>query len=184
MPHTAHVPPEVAEILIEEDVIQNRIDEMANKINEDYRGKELILLCILKGSILFTSDLMKRLNLKVKVDFMSISSYGDATESSGVVKMVKDMEEDIKGKNVLIIEDIIDSGLTLDYLCRTLSLREPASLRICTLLSKPARRKVELPVDYLGFKIEDKFVVGYGLDYCSLYRNLPYIGVLDPGRLD
>ncbi len=184
MPRTAHVPQEVAEILLEEDVIQNRIDEMAEKINQDYAGKELILLCILKGSILFTSDLMKRLTLKVKVDFMSISSYGDATESSGVVKMVKDMEEDIKGKHVLIIEDIIDSGLTLDYLCRTLSLREPESLRICTLLSKPARRKVELPVDYLGFKIEDKFVVGYGLDYCALYRNLPYIGVLDPSRLD
>ena len=184
MPTNACFQPKgVAEVLLDEATLQSRIDEIASDINRDYQGKTVILLCILKGSIMFTADLMKRLHLDCRVDFMSISSYGDATESAGVVKLVKDASEDISGQHVLIIEDIIDSGLTLDFLCKTLTLRQPKSLKICTLLSKPSRRKVELPVDYLGFEIEDKFVVGYGLDCASKFRNLPYVGVVDPEQL-
>ena len=129
-------------------------------------------------------DLIKHLNMRVALDFISISSYGEATKSTGVVKMVKDMEEDIKGKHVLVVEDIVDTGLTLAYLKKSLNMREPKSLKICSLLSKPAHRKAELVIDYLGFTIEDHFVVGYGLDYQSFYRNLPYVGILDPTLLD
>lgn len=170
-------------MLIDEEVLLARVDEIAQEINRDYQGQSVILLCILKGSLMFTAELMKRLHLDCRVDFMSISSYGNSTESDGVVKLVKDVSEDISGQDVLIVEDIIDSGLTLDFLCKTLSLRKPKSLKICTLLSKPSRRKVDLPVDYLGFEIEDKFVVGFGLDYASKFRNLPYVGVLDPAQL-
>lgn len=184
MTHATHQPRELTTVLLDEKTIQNRISELAHEINRDYRGEELILLCVLKGSVLFTVDLMKHLELRVAVDFISISSYGEATKSTGVVKMVKDMEEDIEGKHVLVVEDIVDTGLTLDYLRRSLAMREPKSLKICSLLSKPAHRKVDLPIDYLGFTIEDHFVVGYGLDYLSFYRNLPYIGVLDPSLLD
>jgi hypoxanthine phosphoribosyltransferase len=184
MTHAIHKPRELSQILLDAETLQNRIAELADEVNRDYAGQELILLCVLKGSVLFTVDLMKHLELRVAVDFISISSYGEATKSTGVVKMVKDMEEDIKGKHVLVVEDIVDTGLTLDYLCRVLRMREPASLKICSLLSKPAHRKVELPIDYLGFTIEDHFVVGYGLDYQSFYRNLPYIGVLNTELLD
>ncbi|MBI3926062.1 MAG: hypoxanthine phosphoribosyltransferase [Armatimonadetes bacterium] len=151
---------------------------MARQITADYQGNELLLLCVLKGSILLTADLMRRISLPVVVDFIGISSYGDATESSGVVRILKDLEEDIAGRHVLIVEDIVDTGLTLSYLVRALQLRKPASLKVCTLLSKPARRRVEVDVHYLGFTIEDRFVIGYGLDYSGRYRHLPYIGVL------
>lgn len=184
MTEATYKPKELSQILLDAETLQKRIAELAQELNRDYAGEELILLCVLKGSVLFTVDLMKNLDLRVAVDFISISSYGEATKSTGVVKMVKDMEEDIKGKHVLVVEDIVDTGLTLDYLRRVLQMREPASLKICSLLSKPAHRKVELPIDYLGFTIEDYFVVGYGLDYKSFYRNLPYIGVLDPDLLD
>ncbi|MFA5505372.1 MAG: hypoxanthine phosphoribosyltransferase [Vulcanimicrobiota bacterium] len=184
MTHAAQAPRELTKILLDAETLQRRIGELAVTINRDYAGRELILICVLKGSALFTVDLMKHLDLRVAVDFISISSYGEATKSTGVVKMVKDMEEDIKGKHVLVVEDIVDTGLTLDYLRRVLLMREPASLKICSLLSKPARRKVDLPIDYLGFTIDDHFVVGYGLDYLSFYRNLPYIGILDPALLD
>jgi len=183
MNDAAQKPRELTTILLDADTLQQRIAEMGREISEDYQGEELIVLCVLKGSVMFTVDLIKHLDLRVALDFISISSYGEATKSTGVVKMVKDMEEDIKGKHVLVVEDIVDTGLTLDYLKRSLSMREPKSLKICSLLSKPARRKVDIPIHYLGFTIEDHFVVGYGLDYCSFYRNLPYIGILDVNLL-
>ena len=179
---TLKLPPELTEVLLSEEQIQNRILELAAELSRDYAGKELILLCVLKGSTLFTADLMKRLDLRVNLDFISISSYGESTKSSGVVKIVKDMEESIRDKHVLVVEDIVDTGLTLNYLMKGLRLREPASVKICSLLSKPVRRKADVEIAYLGFEIEDKFVVGYGLDYKGFYRNLPYIGVLDPSR--
>ena len=184
MTQAVNVPKELSQILLDEKTIQDKILELAAQLDKDYAGEELVIICVLKGAFLFTGDLMKRLSIKTAVDFISISSYGEATKSSGVVKMVKDMEESIRGRNVLIVEDIVDTGLTLDYLRRSLLMREPKSLKICSLLSKPARRKVDLPIDYVGFVIDDYFVVGYGLDYLSFYRNLPYIGVLDPSRLD
>lgn len=184
MTNAEHKPRELSSILLSAETIQQRIAELAGTLNRDYQGQELIILCVLKGSIMFLVDLIKHLEMRVAVDFISISSYGEATKSTGVVKMVKDMEEDIKGKNVLVVEDIVDTGLTLDYLRRSLQMREPKSLKICSLLSKPAHRKVEIPVDYLGFTIDDHFVVGYGLDYLSFYRNLPYIGILDTSLLD
>jgi hypoxanthine phosphoribosyltransferase len=184
MTHTENMPKELSRILLDTETLQSRIAELGAEISRDYADQELIVLCVLKGSALFTVDLIKHLDLRVALDFISISSYGEATKSTGAVKMVKDIEEDIKGKHVLVVEDIVDTGLTLDYLKRSLSMREPASLKICSLLSKPARRKIELPIDYLGFTIEDHFVVGYGLDYLSFYRNLPYIGILDTTLLD
>lgn len=179
---TLKLPPELTEVLLSEDKIQARIRELGEEISRDYAGQELILLCVLKGSALFTADLMKRLDLRCLLDFISISSYGESTKSSGVVKIVKDMEESIRDKHVLVVEDIVDTGLTLNYLMKSLRLRDPASVKICSLLSKPARRKAEVDISYLGFEIEDRFVVGYGLDYCGFYRNLPYIGILDPSR--
>lgn len=184
MPHTENIPQELTRILFDEETIQKRIDEMAAQLNQDYADDELVMICVLKGAAMFMNDLSKRLTIRAPWDFISISSYGEATKSSGVVKMVKDMEESIRGRNVLIVEDIVDTGLTLDYLRRSLMMREPRSLKICTLLSKPARRKVDVAIDYLGFEVEDYFVVGYGLDYLSYYRNLPYIGILDPSRID
>lgn len=179
-----HTPKELTAVLFDSDTLQNRIAELGRQLSEDYAGEELVVLCVLKGSALFTTDLIKHLNLRVALDFISISSYGEATKSTGVVKMVKDMEEDIRGRHVLVVEDIVDTGLTLDYLKRSLSMRKPKSLKICSLLSKPAHRKVDIDLDYLGFTIQDHFVVGYGLDYLSFYRNLPYIGILDPSLLD
>lgn len=184
MNQTENVPPELSSILLDEQTIQKRISEMAEELNRDYADDELVMICVLKGAFMFLADLSKRLNFRVAQDFISISSYGEATKSSGVVKMVKDMEESIRNRHVLIVEDIVDTGLTLDYLRRSLLMREPKSLKICSLLSKPARRKIDLGIDYLGFTIEDHFVVGYGLDYLSFYRGLPYIGILDPNRID
>ena len=149
-------------------------------INRDYAGKEVHLICILKGGVFFTCELAKRLTVPVSMDFMSVSSYGSGTESSGVVRIVKDLDESIAGKNVLIVEDIIDSGRTLAYLIEILKQRNPESIHLCTLLDKPERRKVDIHADYVGAQVPDEFIVGYGLDYAEKYRNLPYIGVLKP----
>ena len=165
-------------VLIEEEKVDKRIEELGKKISEEYAGKEVHLICILKGSIFFTCELAKRITVPVTIDFMSCSSYGARTKSSGVVKLVKDLDEPLEGKNVIVIEDIIDSGRTLSYLLEILSARKPASLKLCTLLDKPDRRVMPVHVDYTGFEIPDEFVVGYGLDYDQRYRNLPYIGVL------
>lgn len=184
MQQTENVPQELERILLDAETIQKRIAELGAELTQEYANDELVIICVLKGAALFTVDLMKHLNFRVALDFISISSYGEATKSSGVVKMVKDMEEIIRNRHVLIVEDIVDTGLTLDYLRRSLLMREPKSLKICSLLSKPARRKIDLSIDYCGFTIDDHFVVGYGLDYLSFYRNLPYIGILDPSRVD
>nr|WP_314610698.1 hypoxanthine phosphoribosyltransferase [uncultured Lachnoanaerobaculum sp.] len=171
---------EKVDVLISEKEIDNRILEIADRINKDYEGEELTLICVLKGGVMFMCDLAKRLNLNVRLDFMSVSSYGSETKSSGVVKIIKDLDDSIDGKNVLVVEDIIDSGNTLSYLMDILKKRGPKSIKLCTLLDKPSRReKKDVFVDYVCFEIEDKFVVGYGLDYDQRYRNLPYIGVME-----
>lgn len=169
---------EKVEVLIEESEVQKRIREIAEEISKDYEGKEVLLICILKGSVMFTCELAKRIKCPVLFDFMSVSSYGDGTESSGRVKIIKDLDDNIEGKDVIVIEDIIDSGRTLKFLMEVLEVRNPRSLKLCTLLDKPDRRVVDVKVDYTGFKIPDEFVVGYGLDYAQKYRNLPYIGKL------
>ena len=171
---------EKVDVLISEKEIDNRILEIADRINKDYEGEELTLICVLKGGVMFMCDLAKILNLNVRLDFMSVSSYGSQTKSSGVVKIIKDLDDSIDGKNVLVVEDIIDSGNTLSYLMDILKKRGPKSIKLCTLLDKPSRReKKDVFVDYVCFEIEDKFVVGYGLDYDQRYRNLPYIGVME-----
>ena len=171
---------EKVDILISENEIHNRILEIADRINKDYEGEELTLICVLKGGVMFMCDLAKKLNLSVRLDFMSVSSYGSETKSSGVVKIIKDLDDSIDGKNVLVVEDIIDSGNTLSYLIDILKKRGPKSIKLCTLLDKPSRReKKDVFVDYVCFEIEDRFVVGYGLDYDQRYRNLPYIGVME-----
>lgn len=167
-------------VLLSEEEVDNRIREIAGEINQDYAGKEVHLICILKGGVFFTCELAKRLTVPVSLDFMCVSSYGSGTESSGVVKIVKDLDQPLAGKEVLIVEDIIDSGRTLAYLIEILKQRNPNSIRLCTLLDKPERRvKKQVKVDYTCFTIPDEFVVGYGLDYDQKYRNLPYIGVVE-----
>lgn len=167
-------------ILLSEEEVNQRISEVAAQINQDYTGKEVHLICILKGGVFFTCELAKRLNMPVSLDFMSVSSYGAGTKSSGVVRILKDLDEPLEGKEVLIVEDIIDSGRTLAYLIEVLKQRGPKSIRLCTLLDKPERRvKKQVKVDYTCFTIPDEFVVGYGLDYDQKYRNLPYIGVVE-----
>ena len=168
-------------VLLTEEEVDKRINEVAEQINKDYAGKSVHLICILKGGVFFTCELAKRLNMPVSMDFMSVSSYGDDTKSSGVVKIVKDLDQPLEGKDVLIVEDIIDSGRTLSYLIEILKKRNPASLKLCTLLDKPERRVKEVHVDYTCFNIPDEFVVGYGLDYAQRYRNLPFIAVVEPG---
>lgn len=169
----------IAKILITEQQIQKRCAELAAQVSRDYAGKDLLLVCILKGGIMFLSDLSRALALAHAIDFMAISSYGGTrTESSGVVRILMDLNTNIEGRHVLIVEDIIDTGRTLQYITENLGTRNPASLRICTLLNKPSRREVEIPLDYVGFDIPNEFVVGYGLDFNELYRNLPYVGVL------
>ena len=165
-------------VLISEEQVNVRINELAKQISKDYEGKNVHLICILKGSVFFSCDLAKRITVPVTMDFMSVSSYGDEKVSSGRVKIVKDLDESIQDKDVIIIEDIIDSGRTLAYLNELLSTRAPASLNICTLLDKPERRVTDVDVKYVGFEIPDEFVVGYGLDYLQKYRNLPFVGVV------
>ncbi|WP_326908152.1 hypoxanthine phosphoribosyltransferase [Sedimentibacter sp. MB31-C6] len=169
---------DIKEILIDEDILQSKVRELGMKITEDYRGKDLHLICVLKGAVIFLSDLMKRIELPLDIDFMAISSYGSGTKSSGVVRILKDLDAGIEGKDVLIVEDIIDSGLTLSYLMENLKARGPKSVEICTILDKPSRRTIDLNIKYTGFQVPDEFVVGYGLDYDEKYRNLPYIAVL------
>nr|WP_323127086.1 hypoxanthine phosphoribosyltransferase [Rubrobacter marinus] len=169
---------DVAEILVPSAEIQEKVREMGERITRDYAGERLLLVGVLRGAVVVMGDLMRNIDLPCEIDFMDISSYGSGTSSSGVVRILKDLEEDISGRHVLVVEDIIDTGLTLSYLLRSLRARKPASLEICALLSKPSRRRVELDVKYLGFEVPDEFVVGYGLDYAGAYRNLPDICVL------
>ena len=166
-------------VMLSQEEIENKVTELAKQIEKDYVGQDLLLVGILKGASVFVADLMRKINLNVNIDFMSVSSYGSGTVSSGTVKILKDLDVDIKDKNVLIVEDIIDSGITLRNLYDTLMTREPRSLKLCTLLNKPARKKVDVNVDYVGFVIEDKFIVGYGIDYDEKYRNLPYIAIVE-----
>ncbi len=176
--------PYLSEILIPAERLQARVAELGAQISADYAGRDLLLVCILKGGVMFLTDLMRQLTIPHMIDFMALASYGvGARESTGVVRILMDLETNITGRHVLIVEDIIDSGRTLDYITRTLGARAPASLRICTLLDKVERRVVPIAVDYVGFQIPDKYVFGYGLDLDEQYRNLPFIGVLDPTRL-
>jgi len=168
-----------SKVYIDEKTIRKKVAEIGEQITKDYEGKEVIFICILKGSFMFFADLVRYVKLKCQVDFMSVSSYGNATISSGVVRIEKDLKNDIMGKNVIVVEDIIDTGLTLTYIKGILLSRRPASFSICTLLDKKECRKSKIDFDYVGFEIEDKFVVGYGLDYAENYRNLPYIAVLE-----
>ena len=171
---------DVAKVLIPEDALQARIVELAGEINAAYTDEDCpLLVCVLKGAFMFLADLTRHLEIRHEIDFMETSSYGAGTVSSGVVRILLDLERNIEGRHVLIVEDIIDTGRTLDYITRNLRTRNPASLRICTLLSKPARRVIDIPIDFVGFEIPDEFVVGYGLDYAEIYRNLPFIGVLE-----
>ena len=162
-----------------EEQIREKVIELGKQIENDYKGEEILVVGILKGANMFTCDLIRQIDLDVKIDFMSVSSYGSGTESSGTVRILKDLDTDIKGRNVLIVEDIIDSGRTLSNLVKELQIREPKSLKLCTLLDKPSRRVVDVDVEYVGFEIEDKFIVGYGIDYAEKYRNLPYIGIVE-----
>ena len=166
-------------ILVPEEDVAKRIKELGEQISKDYAGKQVHLICVLKGGVFFMCELAKRITVPVSMDFMSVSSYGDGTKSSGVVKIAKDLDETLEGKDVLIVEDIIDSGRTLYYLMDNLAKRKPKSMKLCTLLDKPERRVKDVKVDYVGFNIPDEFVVGYGLDYAQRYRNLPFIGVVE-----
>ena len=169
---------EKIKVLIPEEDVNTRIEELGKKISEDYAGRQVHLICVLKGGVFFMCELAKRISVPVSMDFMSVSSYGDGTSSSGIVKIAKDLDESLEGKDVLIVEDIVDSGRTLYYLMDILGKRGPRSMRLCTLLDKPDRRVRDVKVDYVGFEIPDEFVVGFGLDYAQKYRNLPYIGVV------
>ena len=171
---------EIDRVLVSNERIQARLDELAERINQDYAGKELLLVCILKGAVTVFADVLRRITIPCQIDFMAISSYGSSTKSSGVVRILKDLDHGIEGKDVLIVEDIVDSGMSMHYLLDTLKTRKPASVRLLTLLDKPDRRRVELQADYIGFTIPDEFVIGYGLDYAEKYRNLPDVCVLRP----
>jgi hypoxanthine phosphoribosyltransferase len=168
----------IGEILVPADALSRRVSELAAEVSRDYAGKDLVLIGVLKGAVFFLSDLMRQLDVPVEVDFMAVASYGSATKSSGVVRILKDLDAVIEGRHVLIVEDIVDSGLTLQYLLRNLAGRSPASLEVCALLIKPQRQKVELKTRYVGFEIPDRFVIGYGLDYDERYRNLPFVAAL------
>ncbi len=171
---------DVERILISEEQLKNRVAEIGREITLDYQGKNPLLVSVLKGSIVFMADLMREVKVDCEIDFMSVSSYGRSSTSSGVVRILKDLDHDIAGKHIIVVEDILDSGLTLSYILEMLKSRGAASIRLCTLLDKPERRKVSVAVDYSGFTVPDYFVVGYGLDYGETYRNLPYIGILKP----
>ena len=169
---------DIKEVLYNEDQLRDKIRQMGEKVSKDYYGKDLILIGILKGSVIFMSDLLKEITIPCKMDFMAVSSYGNSTKTSGVVRILKDLDFEIQGKDVLIVEDIIDSGVTLKYLMKCLSARKPSSLEIICLLNKPERRKVDIDVKYVGFDVPDFFIVGFGMDYAEKYRNLPYVGIL------
>jgi hypoxanthine phosphoribosyltransferase len=170
----------VGEVLIEQLALQSRIAELGTEISADYAGRDLLLVGVLKGAVFFMADLMRELTVPCEIDFMAISSYGAATDSSGVVRILKDLDINVADRDVLVVEDIIDSGLTLSYLMRNLRARKPASLEVVTLLTKPERREIDVPVRYVGFEIPNRFVIGYGLDFAERYRNLPYVAVLNP----
>lgn len=173
------LPEFIDHVLVDENALQDRVAELGRTISVDYEGKDLVLICVLKGGVTFLTDLMRQITIPHEIDFMAISSYGvGQRESSGAVRLIMDLKTNIAGRDVLIVEDIVDSGRTMDYLVRLFWARKPASLRICTLLNKPSRRVVDVPLDYIGFDIPDKFVLGYGLDFDEKYRNLPYVGVL------
>jgi hypoxanthine phosphoribosyltransferase len=173
------VEPAIGETLVSAEELQRRVRELSAEISRDYEGRDLVLIGVLKGAVLFLADLMRQLTVPCEVDFMAVSSYGSATDSSGVVRILKDLDAPIEGRDVLIVEDIIDSGLTLQYLVRNLRARAPGTLEVCALLTKPERRRVELPIRYVGFEIPNRYVVGYGLDYGQRYRNLSYVAVLN-----
>jgi hypoxanthine phosphoribosyltransferase len=173
---------DIGEILVQQDDLQHRVRELAGEISRDYDGRQLFLVGVLKGAVFFLSDLMRHLEVSCEVDFMAVSSYGSSTDSSGVVRILKDLDAPIAGRDVLIVEDIVDSGLTLSYLLRTLKARDPASLEVCALLTKPERRKVDLPIKYVGFEIPNRFAIGYGLDHVERFRNLPFVAVLQEER--
>jgi hypoxanthine phosphoribosyltransferase len=170
--------PQIGEILVQPDELKQKVRDLGAQISVDYEGRDLLMVCVLKGAVFFLADLMRHIQIPCEVDFMAVSSYGSATDSSGVVRILKDLDRPIAGRDVLIVEDIVDSGLTLQYLLRNLRAREPASLEVCALLTKPERRKVEMPTRYVGFEIPDKFAIGYGLDHAERYRNLPYVAAL------
>lgn len=171
---------DIEKVLISESELKEKVRELGSKISEDYKGKNLLLVSILKGSVIFMSDLMRSISIYCSIDFMCVSSYGRGKETSGVVKIIKDLDIPLEGYDILIVEDILDSGVTLNYLKGLLLSRNPNSIKICTLLDKPVRRQVEVIPDYVGFEVPDEFVVGYGLDYIEKYRNLPFVGVLKP----
>jgi hypoxanthine phosphoribosyltransferase len=171
---------DVEEVLLSSHALQQRVRELGRQLSADYAGRDPVLVSVLKGSIVFLADLMRAMEIPLSLDLMEVSSYGSGTETSGQVRILKDLSASIEGRDVLVVEDIIDTGLTLNYLLRYLAERNPASLRICCLLDKPARRLAEIEIDYTGFTIPDRFVIGYGLDYDERYRNLPYVGVLRP----
>jgi len=171
---------DIARVLISEEQIKERVAELGAQISRDYDGLNPLLICVLKGGYVFLADLTRQITIHHGIDFMAVSSYGDATETSGVVQILKDLDRDITGRHIMIVEDIIDTGNTLAYLLENLKVRNPASIKLCTLLNKPSRREVDLKVDYVGFDIDDEFVIGYGLDYAQKYRNLPFIAVLKP----
>ena len=179
-PELSSLTNDVAEILISEEAIQQRVAELGKRITLDFAGSEVLMIAVLKGALLFLADLVRHVDLPVAMDFLAVSSYGAGTTSSGVVRILKDLDEPIEGRNVVIVEDIVDSGRTLDYLLRMLRQRHPATLHVCTLLDKRERREINVPIDYVGFEVPDEFVVGYGLDFAEYYRQLPFIGVLKP----
>jgi len=171
---------DVAEVLISEEQVQRKVAEIGARICADFAGEQILIVAVLKGALLFLADLIRHIDLPLAIDFLAVSSYGAGTESSGVVRILKDLDETIEHQNVIIVEDIVDSGRTLDYLLRMLRQRNPATLHVCTLLDKRERREIDVPIDYVGFEVPDAFVVGYGLDYAEHYRQLPFIGVLKP----
>jgi hypoxanthine phosphoribosyltransferase len=174
--------PAIGETLVPSDDLKRRVTELGAEISRDYEGRDLVMIGVLKGAVLFIADLMRQLSVPCEVDFMAVSSYGSSTDSSGVVRILKDLDAPIEGRDVLIVEDIVDSGLTLQYLVRNLRARNPGSLEVCALLTKPERRRVDLPIRFVGFEIPDRYVVGYGLDYAQRYRNLSYVAVLNEQR--
>ena len=171
---------DVEKVLLSEEQLSQKIAELGEEISKDYQGKEIVAICVLKGAILFMADLARAVKVPMALDFMAVSSYGNGTSTSGTVRILKDLDNSIEGKHVLVVEDIIDNGVTLKYLLKNLKSRKPASIKLCTLLNKPERRRVEVDIDYCGFTVPDYFLVGYGLDYAEKYRNLPFIGILKP----